>query len=379
MSPDDAITKSFFSEGQIQDSRTSPPPESVSKKRLIGSEINSDDHAFENPHYDQNHSQGQWSPIRPQSFKDYPGQNSVKENLKIFVKAAQIRGEPLDHVLLHGPPGLGKTTLARIVSYELGAPFYTTSGPALAKPGDLAGIVASLEKGSVLFIDEIHRIPIQVEEILYGAMEDFSLDFVVGHGQGAQTMKMSIEPFTLIGATTRMSMLSKPLQTRFGIQERLEFYEHQSLVEIICRSAKILNCNILEEGASEIARRSRGTPRVANRLLKRVWDFALVEQQGLIDRELTQRALTQLKIDQEGLDDMDRLFLLSLRDKFQGGPVGIENLAVTIGEDKQTLEDVFEPYLIFRGFVVRSTRGRMLTSLGRAHIEHLDALGALGQ
>lgn len=307
--------------------------------------------------------------IRPQKFLDYPGQESVKDNLTIYVSAAKKRAVPLDHILLHGPPGLGKTTLAHIVANELGVPFVSTSGPAIDKPGDLAGILSSLQPGTLLFIDEIHRLSIKVEEILYSAMEDFSLDMMIGQGPSARTVRMDIAPFTLAGATTRVSLLSRPLLGRFGIQERLEFYSEESLCKILQRSAGILGIAIEAAGAKAIASRSRGTPRLANRLLRRVWDFAEVGGSGLITAELADNALARQGMDPHGLDRIDRTILKTVYHHYDGGPVGIETLAATLHEDRATLEEVYEPYLVHRGFLARGPRGRYLTDTGRKHVE----------
>ncbi|MFK7822881.1 MAG: Holliday junction branch migration DNA helicase RuvB [Oligoflexales bacterium] len=307
--------------------------------------------------------------IRPKTFTDYPGQQAAKENLKIFVKAAVKRGKPLDHVLLHGPPGLGKTTLAHIVANELAVPFITTSGPSIDKPGDLAGILAGLEAGSLLFIDEIHRLTIQVEEVLYGAMEDFAIDIVVGQGPTARSVKMDIAPFTLVGATTKLSSLSRPFLSRFGIQERLMFYNISSLTEIIHRSTQVLGIKISDTGALEIAKRSRGTPRIANRLLRRAWDFAEVKDVREIDLLTVQEALSRLDIDSGGLDRIDREILKIIKERYRGGPVGIEAIAITLGEERATLEEVYEPFLVYQGFLSRGPRGRSLTDLGRTHLE----------
>ncbi len=306
--------------------------------------------------------------IRPNRFADYPGQDAVKNNLQVYVAAAKLRARTLDHAIFHGPPGLGKTTLAKIVAYELEAPFYQTSGPSIDKPGDLAGILAGIEPGGVLFIDEIHRLPITVEEILYSAMEDFSVDILVGQGPSARTVRMPINPFTLIGATTRMSSLSAPLVSRFGIQEHLEFYDAESLATILKRSASVWNLELTEEGALALAQRSRGTPRIANRLLRRVRDFADYSGQKVLSEELVDLTLTRLHIDSKGLDKMDRRILRIIQDRYLGGPVGIEALAATIGEERATIEDVYEPFLLHQGFIRRGSRGRELTSQA---IEHL--------
>lgn len=303
--------------------------------------------------------------LRPKSFDHYPGQERVVENLKIFVTAAKMRNSTLDHVLLHGPPGLGKTTLSKIIAYELGAPFSCTSGPSIEKPGDLAGILAGLAKGSILFIDEIHRLPIHVEEVLYSAMEDFQIDIIVGQGPTARSLRVPIAPFTLIGATTRMSRLSGPLLTRFGVQERLDFYSPESLETIINRSSSILSVKIETSGAKALASRARGTPRIANRLLRRIADFALVNHEKVIDESVVLEALNRLNIDRFGLDGTDRQILRTILERYDGGPVGIETLAVTIGEERSTIEDVYEPFLVYHGFVSRGPRGRMITESGK--------------
>lgn len=307
--------------------------------------------------------------IRPQTFSDYPGQDSVKQNLNIYVTAAKRRGEPLDHILLHGPPGLGKTTLTQIVANELGVPFVSTSGPAIDKPGDLAGILSSLQPGTLLFIDEIHRLSIKVEEILYSAMEDFAIDMMIGQGPSARSVRMDVAPFTLAGATTRVSLLSRPLLGRFGIQERLEFYTEAALCQILLRSARILGIKIEEAGAREIADRSRGTPRLANRLLRRVWDFAEVHGSGVVTSKLAGDALQRQGMDPHGLDRIDRMILKTVYHQYDGGPVGIETLAATLNEDRCTLEEVYEPYLVHRGYLARGPRGRYLTDTGRKHVE----------
>jgi len=306
--------------------------------------------------------------IRPSCFDDYPGQDEVKANLKVYVEAARKRGKPLDHVIFHGPPGLGKTTLANIVARELNAPFFATSGPALDKAGDLAGVLAGLDPGAVLFIDEIHRLSIKVEEILYSAMEDFAIDVLIGQGPAARSIRMDLPPFTLIGATTRLSLLSRPLLSRFGIQERLDFYTEESLVQILQRSAGILNIPIHISASKEIARRSRGTPRLANRLLKRVWDFAEYENRGEVDQKVADQALLRQGMDALGLDRTDRAILRTIVEQYDGGPVGIETLAVTLNEDRATIEDVYEPFLVHKGFLARGPRGRVITCQGRSHI-----------
>jgi Holliday junction DNA helicase RuvB len=306
--------------------------------------------------------------IRPSRFADYPGQDAVKNNLQVYVSAAKMRNRPLDHSIFHGPPGLGKTTLAKIVAYELDAPFYQTSGPSIDKPGDLAGILAGIEPGGVLFIDEIHRLPITVEEILYSAMEDFAVDILVGQGPSARTVRMPINPFTLVGATTRMSSLSAPLVSRFGIQEHLEFYDAESLATILKRSAAVWGLELTPEGAMGLAQRSRGTPRIANRLLRRVRDFADFGGLARLDAELVDLTLNRLHIDKAGLDKMDRRILRIIQDRYLGGPVGIEALAATIGEERATIEDVYEPFLLHQGFLRRGSRGRELTSQGVSHL-----------
>ncbi len=305
------------------------------------------------------------SKLRPHIFADYPGQHKASENLKIFVQAATMRGQPLDHVLLHGPPGLGKTTLANILANELSVPFYSTSGPAIERPGDLAGILASLEAGALLFIDEIHRLSIQVEEVLYGAMEDFSLSVIVGQGSSARTVSMEIAPFTLVGATTKISNLSKPFLNRFGIQERLEYYDVPSLIIILQRAARCLGLELEPSGAREIGQRSRGTPRIANRLLRRAADFAQVVSAPSINKQIAHRALTSLEIDEYGLDRLDRAILTVIGERYGGGPVGIETLAITLGEESATIEEVYEPFLVYQGFLSRGPRGRSLTDEGK--------------
>jgi len=305
--------------------------------------------------------------LRPRRLSQYIGQEQVKANLEISLKAAQGRGETLDHVLLHGFPGLGKTTMAYIIANEMGANIRVTSGPVIEKPGDLAAILTSLHAGDVLFIDEIHRLNHVVEEILYPAMEDFQLDLLIGQGPGAKTVKMDLPPFTLVGATTRTGLLTPPLRDRFGVILRLDFYSPQELILIIKRSAALLGIPIDEEGALELGRRSRGTPRIANRLLKRVRDFAQVKAEGKITAAVADAALTMLAVDKEGLDEMDRRILLMLIDKFQGGPVGIDTMATAVCEEKNTLEDVYEPFLIQSGFLMRTPRGRMATLAAYEH------------
>ena len=312
--------------------------------------------------------------IRPQSFSDFAGQDKILENLRVFVKAARMRGESLDHVLFHGPPGLGKTTLASIVAQELGVTLKVTSGPVIDKPGDLAGLLTNLNKGDVLFIDEIHRLAPQVEEYLYSAMEDFSIDIMIDKGPSARSIQIALNPFTLVGATTRSGLLTSPLRARFGISCLLEYYSSDVLKSIVKRSASILQCPINESAAEEIASRSRGTPRIANALLRRVRDFAQVEGNGTIDLPITQRALGALNIDSCGLDAMDRKILLTIIQKFNGGPVGLNTVATAVGEDPGTIEDVYEPFLIMQGFIKRTPRGREVTSLAFNHF-NITGLG----
>ena len=299
--------------------------------------------------------------IRPETISEYIGQSEVKENIKVFVEAAKIRNESLDHVLLYGPPGLGKTTLAFIIAHELGTHIKTASGPSIEKTGDLAAILSSLEPGDVLFIDEIHRMPRYIEEVLYPAMEDFSLDIIVGSEGNTRNIKIDLPPFTLVGATTRAGDLSAPLRDRFGIISKLQFYTTDELCEIVKRTSRVLNMKIEDNAAYELARRSRGTPRIANRLFKRVRDFALVKGNGKIDLAITKEALTRLHIDELGLDKTDHDLLLAIINKFNGGPVGIEALSSSIGEEVTTIEDVYEPYLLQTGLLKRTTRGRMVT------------------
>ncbi len=305
--------------------------------------------------------------LRPLRFGDFSGQQKVVENLEVFVEAAKYRGEPLDHTLLHGPPGLGKTTLSNIIANELGVGFKLTSGPVLDKPGDLAGILTSLEPRDVLFIDEIHRLSPVVEEYLYSAMEDYRIDIMIDKGPSARSIQIDLNPFTLVGATTRSGLLTAPLRARFGINLHLEYYEPETLTKILKRSAGILNVPIDDDAAIEIARRSRGTPRIANALLRRVRDFAQVKGTGRIDTSIARIALTALNIDQYGLDEIDNKILLTIIDKFRGGPVGVSTIATAIGEDAGTVEEVYEPYLIMEGFIKRTPRGRMATELAYRH------------
>lgn len=306
--------------------------------------------------------------LRPLQFDDFSGQKKVVDNLRIFVEAAKYRGEPLDHTLLHGPPGLGKTTLSNIIANELGVGFKLTSGPVLDKPGDLAGILTSLEPNDVLFIDEIHRLSPLVEEYLYSAMEDYRIDIMIDKGPSARSIQIDLSPFTLVGATTRSGLLTAPLRARFGINMHLEYYDAKTLQRIITRSAAIMAVPIEEEAAGEIARRSRGTPRIANALLRRVRDFAQVKGNGTIDIKIARIALEALNIDRYGLDEIDNKILLTIIDKFKGGPVGVNTIATAIGEDGGTLEEVYEPYLIKEGFIKRTPRGREVTELAYSHL-----------
>ncbi|MCD5323704.1 MULTISPECIES: Holliday junction branch migration DNA helicase RuvB [Pontibacillus] len=305
--------------------------------------------------------------LRPQTLAQYIGQSKTKENLRIFIEAARMRNEPLDHVLLYGPPGLGKTTLASIIASEMGGQFRTTAGPAIERAGDLAAILSSLEAGDVLFIDEIHRLPRSVEEVLYPAMEDFCLDIVIGSGSEARSIRLDLPPFTLVGATTRAGLLSAPLRDRFGVLSRLDYYTTEDLCEIVKRTSEIFDVEIDEQAAVEVARRSRGTPRIANRLLKRVRDIAQVKGEDVISRETTDQALNMLQVDQAGLDHVDHKLLLGIMDHFRGGPVGLDTISATIGEESQTIEDVYEPFLLQKGFIQRTPRGRLVTHLAYEH------------
>lgn len=306
--------------------------------------------------------------LRPKNLEDFAGQPKVVSNLSIFVEAAKLRNEPLDHVLLHGPPGLGKTTLANIIANELEVSCKVTSGPVLDKPGDLAGLLTNLERGDVLFIDEIHRLSPVIEEYLYSAMEDYSIDIMIDSGPNARTVQIELNPFTLIGATTRSGLLTSPLRARFGINSRLEYYDSKTLTMIVERSAGLLEIAILEDAAYQIASRSRGTPRIANSLLRRVRDFAQIKGDGTITLEITNIALEALNVDQSGLDEMDNKILLTIIDKFAGGPVGITTIATAIGENAGTLEEVYEPFLIQEGFLMRTSRGRKVTARAYKHL-----------
>ncbi len=323
-------------------------------KRIITTDLTDEDKKIE-------------STLRPQMLNDYIGQSKAKENLKVYIQAAKLRHESLDHVLFYGPPGLGKTTLAGIIANEMSVNMKVTSGPAIEKPGEMAAILNNLQEGDVLFIDEIHRLNRQVEELLYPAMEDYAIDIVIGKGASAKSIRLDLPKFTLVGATTRAGMLTPPLRDRFGVVNRLEFYTTEELKEIICRSAEVFQVVIDEEGAQELARRSRGTPRLANRLLKRVRDFAQVKYDGSITKEVANFALDLLEVDKLGLDNMDREILFTMIDKFGGGPVGIDTVATTIGEDTGTIEEVYEPYLVQNGLILRTPRGRVVSDLAYKH------------
>lgn len=319
------------------------------EERMVSAEVQQEEETIENQ-------------LRPQLLTQYIGQEKVKENLKVFIEAAKIRNEALDHVLLYGPPGLGKTTLATIIAHEMNVQIRTTSGPAIERPGDLAAILTSLEPGDVLFIDEIHRLNRVVEEVLYPAMEDFCLDIVIGKGPTAKSVRLDLPPFTLVGATTRAGLLSSPLRDRFGVLSRLEYYTTDELTSIVSRSADVYDVILDHQAAVEIAKRSRGTPRIANRLLRRVRDFAQVHGSGKIDYDLAVDALEKLQVDRLGLDHIDHKLLLGIIEKFRGGPVGLDTIAATIGEEPHTIEDVYEPYLLQIGFLQRTPRGRIVTS-----------------
>ncbi|MBB6445899.1 Holliday junction branch migration DNA helicase RuvB [Bacillus benzoevorans] len=325
------------------------------EERIISSEADIGELSFE-------------SSLRPQRLQQYIGQDKVKENLSVFIEAAKLRQETLDHVLLYGPPGLGKTTLASIIANEMNVHIRTTAGPAIERTGDLAAILSSLQPGDVLFIDEIHRLPRAIEEVLYPAMEDFCLDIVIGKGPSARSIRLDLPPFTLVGATTRAGALSAPLRDRFGVHCRLEYYTKEQLEEIVIRTSDVLETEIDQSAAVEIAGRSRGTPRIANRLLKRVRDFAQVRGNGFIDMEIARKSLELLQVDRLGLDHIDHKLLIAIIDRFRGGPAGLETIAATIGEEAATIEDVYEPYLLQIGFLQRTPRGRIVTDLAYRHL-----------
>ena len=330
----------------------------MEEDRLINSEMDGEEIQYDNK-------------LRPQQLTEYIGQEKVKENLEIFISAAKMRNESLDHVLFYGPPGLGKTTLANIIAEEMGANIKSTSGPVIEKSGDLAALLTNLKQGDVLFIDEIHRLSNVIEEILYSAMEDYKLDIMIGQGPSARSIKLELPPFTLVGATTRAGLLTSPLRDRFGVVHRLDYYSEKELEIILTRSAFILEIPIIPEGANEIARRSRGTPRIANRLLRRVRDYAQVKADGIINREVANSALEMMEVDGKGLDKMDHKLLLAMIEKYSGGPVGIESLAASISEEKDTIEDVLEPYLIQSGFIQRTPRGRIATPMAYEHFNKI--------
>lgn len=325
------------------------------ERRVISTEIAAEDAGLE-------------TSLRPESLDEYIGQNKVKENMKIYIEAAKARKEPLDHVLFYGPPGLGKTTLAGIIAHEMGVNLKVTSGPAIERPGDMAAILNNLMPGDLLFVDEIHRLNRQVEEVLYPAMEDYAIDIMIGKGTSARSMRLDLPKFTLVGATTRAGLLTAPLRDRFGVVSKMEFYTVDELKTIIIRSAKVLGVEIEEDGAYELARRSRGTPRLANRLLKRVRDFAQVKYDGRITKDVAEFSLNLLDVDKNGLDRNDRMILRIIIEKFNGGPVGIDSIAASLGEDAGTLEDVYEPYLIQNGYILRTPRGRMASDEAYRHL-----------